>query len=117
MDIIIYCSDIAQLKTELIANGYSDTDEEGVVTYTHGNSITPIRYNGVKTVALVRDNKLDLELFPSLTDLGTYDDVFADTTAHNLYKSVYDYTVPVTYTDEDGVEQTYELPNKIGVFA
>ena len=112
-DIIIYCSDIEQLKQELSDNGFVDSKGN----YTHGNTITPIKYNGVKTLALVRNNKLDLTLFPSLTDLGTYDEMFADDESLALYKSVYDYTVPVIYTDEDGVEQSYTLPNKIGEFA
>jgi len=116
MDTLIYCSDIDLLKKELSDNGFTDTDMEGNTFYTHGNLLTPIRYNGIKTLALVRDNKLDLTKFTSLTELGTYEQMFADTTAHNLYKSVYDYTIPVTFSDEDGVQQTYSLPEKIGEF-
>lgn len=61
-------------------------------------------------------NKLDLTKFPSLTNLGTYEEMFADDVTHGLYKSVYPYDVPVTYIDEDGVEQSYDLPTKIGDF-
>lgn len=112
-DEIFYCSDIEQLKQELVANDM--VDEEG--NYTHGNTLTPIKYSGVKTLSLVRDNKLNLDKFPSLTNLGTYEIMFANDVAHSLYKSVYDYTIPVTYLDEDGVEQTYNLPTRIGEFA
>ena len=43
--------------------------------------------------------------------------MFADDAAHGLYKSVYAYDVPVTYADEEGIEQSFMLPEKIGVFA
>ena len=112
-DEIFYCSDIEQLKQELKDNDL--VDAEG--NCTHGNTLTPIKYNGFATLSLVRDNKLDLTLFPSLTNLGTYDEMFADNTAHDLYKSVYDYETPIVYIDEYGVEQSYSLPIKIGSFA
>lgn len=112
-DEIFYCSNIEQLKQELAGNGM--IDDEG--NYTHGNTLTPIKYSGVKTLSLVRDNKLDLTNFPSLTNLGTYEEMFANDVAHGLYKSVYHYDVPVTYIDNDGVEQSYNLPIKIGEFA
>jgi len=112
-DIVIYCSDIEQLKQELLDNKMIDEDGN----YTHGNTLTPIKYSGVKTLSLVRDNKLDLDKFPSLTNLGTYEEMFSDDVAHGLYKSVYPYDVPVTYIDEDEIEQSYMMPKKIGVFA
>jgi len=113
-DEIFYCSDIEQLKLELVAEGMFDEESQ---SYTHGNCLTPIKYNGVKTLSLVRNNKLDLSKFPSLTNLGTYDEMFSDEDKHNLYKSVYAYDVPVTYIDEEGNEQSYDLPIKIGSFA
>lgn len=112
-DEVFYCSNIEQLKAELVANEM--VDEDG--NYTHGNTLTPIVYNGVKTLSLVRDNKLDLALFPSLTNLGSYEELFADETAHGLYKSVYPYDVPIEYIDEDGQPQSYLRPQKIGEFA
>ena len=63
------------------------------------------------------NNNLDLELFPSLQSLGDYEEMFADTVKHDLYKSVYSYHIPVEYVDEDGKTQSYKLPTKIGVFA
>jgi len=113
-DEIFYCSDIEQLKQELKDNGYYD-EEEGV--YTHGNLLTPIIYNGIETLSLVRNNKLDLSLFPSLTNLGTYDEMFADDEKHDIYKNVYPYDVPATYTDDEGNEVEYLKPKYIGRFA
>jgi len=113
IDKVFYCSDIEQLKKELIDNEM--VDEDG--NYTHGNTLTPIKNNGVKTLSLVRDNKLDLAKFSSLTNLGTYEEMFADDVSHGLYKSVYAYDVPITYIDDNGVEQSYMMPQKIGVFA
>lgn len=112
-DEIFYCSDIEQLKQELVANEMMD--KEG--NFIHGNTLTPIKYNGIKTLSLVRDNKLDLALFPSLTNLGTYDNLFANEESLALYKSVYPYDVPIEYTDEDRATQSYLRPQKIGVFA
>ena len=112
-DEIIHCSDIEQLKKEFADNGMRD--EEG--NYTHGNTLTPIIFNGVKTLSLVRDNKLDLTKFPSLTNLGTYEELFADDEAHELYKSVYPYDMPIVYMDEEDVEQSYLRSKKIGEFA
>lgn len=112
-DEIFYCENIEQLKAELIANEM--VDEEG--NYTHGNTLTPIIYNGVKTLALVRNNKLDLELFPSLTNLGTYEELFADEASLALYKSVYPFDVPIEYVDDDNVTQSYFRPQKIGEFS
>ncbi|MBT8448837.1 MAG: hypothetical protein KJO69_04060 [Gammaproteobacteria bacterium] len=113
IDEIFYCSNIEQLKAELVANGM--VDEEG--NYTHGNTMTPIKYNGVKSLSLVRNNVLDLALFPSLTRLGTYEEIFADVDKDALYKSVYDYTEELSYMDEEGVVHTYFRPQRLGEFA
>jgi len=112
-DEIIYCENLTQLKQELKDNGF--VDEEG--NYTHGNLTVPIKYNGEKSLTLVRNNKLDLSLFPSLTVLGSYDEIRDNPEKDELYKSVWDYTQVDTYTDEDG--NTVEVPRqfKIGEFA
>ena len=115
MSEIIYCSDIKQLKQELVDNNYWDEESQD---FTHGNELTPIKKNAQgASLSYVMDNKLDLELFPSLQSLGDYDEMFADKNKHDLYKSVYPYHIPVEYVDEDGKTQSYELPSKIGVFA
>ena len=114
-DEIIYCSNIEQLKLELINNGFYDEESN---SFTHGNNLTPIKRNvSGASLSLVRDNKLNLDDFPSLTNLGTYDEVFADIAKDDLYKSVYPYDIPISYVDEDGVIQTRYLPKYIGVFA
>lgn len=124
-DEIFYCSDINQLEQELLDNGMVD----GEGNYTHGNTLTPIKYNGVKTLALVRDNKLDLALFPSIKNLLGYDELFTQEDENDeyaevpvdstlgLYRSVHPYHIPVMYIDDDGIEQSYYLHKKIGVFA
>jgi len=113
-DELIYCSDLEQLKQELKDNGM--VDSEG--NYTHGNTMSPIKTNDSgASLYLVRDNKLDMSLFPSLTSLGSYEEMFSDETKHNLYKSVYPYDVPVEYTDENGDIQTYMRPQKFAEFS
>ncbi len=115
MNEIIYCSDIKQLKQELVTNGYWDEESQ---EFTHGNEFTPIKKNALgASLSYVMNNKLDLELFPSLQSLGDYEEMFANTAKHDLYKSVYPYDIPVEYEDEDGKTQSYNLPTKIGVFA
>lgn len=108
-DTVIYCSNIEQLKEELTTQGYFDEESQDFIEI---NTITPRVKNGVETLALVRDNKLDLALFPSLTELGTYEEVFADNAKHDTYKRVYPYDVPVTYVDEDGTTQEYYRPQR-----
>jgi len=112
-DEIFYCSNIEQLKQELADNGMIDEDGN----YTHGNTITPIVYNEVKTLSLVRNNKLNLTKFPSLKNLGTYEEMFPDEINHELYKSVYPYDVPIVYIGENETEKSYIRPQKIGEFA
>jgi hypothetical protein len=112
-DEVFYCSNIEQLKIELMTNNMIDNNGN----YTHGNTITPIIYNGVKSLSLVRDNKLDLTKFPSLTNLGTYAELFANPVSEMLYKSVYPYDVPITFIDELGITHTIERSKYIGVFA
>lgn len=114
-DEIIYCSSIEQLKQELVANGYYDEETQD---FTHGNTLTPIVKNEAgASLSLVRNNKLDMTKFPSLTSLGSYEEMFADEEKHALYKSVYPYDVPVEYTDEEGQVRTYMRPERIGAFA
>jgi len=114
LDTVIYCSDLIALKTQLIADGYYD-EESG--TYTVGHSLTPLKYKGNTSLSYVRDNALDMSVYTMLEDLGTYDEIWADVVKDDKYKSVYDYTIIQTYTDEAGNVQTYTLPKEIGRFA
>jgi hypothetical protein len=53
----------------------------------------------------------------SIQSLGTYDELFSNEVSLALYKSVYPYDVPVSYTDIDGTTKEYLRPQKIGEFA
>ncbi len=124
-DEILYCSDLTQLKQEFKDAGMYDEEN---MTYTHGNYLTPIKVNATgQTLALVKGNKLEefdtngvslgMPEFPSLQSLGTYEEMFANPDRLALYKSVYPYDIPLTYMDDDDVEQSYFRPKKIGEFA
>ena len=113
MDTLIYCSDLTALKTQLKADGYYDEETK---TYTVNHTITPLQYNGNTSLSYCRGFALDLDVYTMLEDLGDYDVMFADADKLAKYKSVYDYTIPVEYTDEEGNVQTYMLPERIGSF-
>jgi len=114
-DKIIYCSDLTALKKQLVADGYYDK-ESG--TYTVNYTLTPLQYNGNTSLSYVRNFSLDLSVYTMLEDLGTYESIILASNDSKLtkYKSVYDYTTPVKYTDENGNTQTYTKPFKIGDF-
>ena len=118
MDKIIYCNDLEALKTKLKADGYYDEESD---SYTTNQTLTPIVKKTVNNITLslsyVRGFCLDLAEYTMLEDLGSYDDILADTAKLDKYKSVYDYETPIQYTDENGDTQTYTRPFKIGVFA
>jgi len=114
-DEIIYCSNIEQLRQELKDNGMYDEETD---SYSHRNTLTPIKRNvNGESLSLVRNNKLDMTLFPSLTSLGTYEELFADNVALDKYKSVYPYSTELFYVNDDGETIGYFLSPKIGVFA
>ena len=115
MDELIYCKNIEQLKQELIDNGYYDEESK---SFTHGNSLTPIKKNDLgASLSLVRNNKLNLDDFSSLQSLGTYEEMFANVASHDLYKSVYPYHIPISYLDENNLIVEYYLPQRLGEFA
>ncbi len=114
VDTILYCSDLEALRVMLEEDGYYDEESD---TYTVNHTLTPIRYNENRTLSYVRDCTLDLDKYTMLENLGDYDVMFDDELAHEKYKSVYPYDVEKFYTDEDGTEVGYFMPEKIGVFA
>ncbi len=114
MDKIIYCSDLEALKAKLKENGFYDDESD---SYNTKDTLTPLKYNGNTSLSYVRGFTLDLAVYTMLEDLGDYETMFADEAKHAKYKSVYPYDVPVTYMDENNVEQSYNLPEKIGIFA
>lgn len=118
MNTLIYCNDLEAFKTKLQADGYYDEESD---TYPLKHTRTPVKkkeINGtIHSLSYVMDCVLNIDDYAMLTDLGNYEEMFADTARHDLYKSVYPYDVPVTYIDENDEEQSYTLPTKIGVFA
>ena len=114
MDKIFFCSSLEQLKKELLDNGMIDSDGN----YTHGNKLSKIIKNDKgESVSLVHNNKLNLSKFPSLQDLGTYDEMFNNPDSLALYKRCRDYNIPITSLDENGVTIERYLPKKICEFA
>ena len=121
IDVITYCPDLEALRTELIASDSPYVDEEGRFNVP----MTPVRYNGSESIALLRVTDLALvEAVNGLTVLASapaggtaaFDALFTDPAATAIYDRVYDQT-PVTYTDEDGTEHTSTPPRVFGVFA
>ena len=116
MDKIIYCSDLIALKAQLKADGYYD-EESG--SYLVNHTLTPLKYSGNTSLSYVRGFALDLSVYTMLEALGTYETIVQAGNEAKLakYKRVYDYTKQVSYVDENGVTQSYDLPFEIGRFA
>ena len=114
---VIYCSDLEALKVQLDADGHYEKDSN---SYTLKHTLTRIKKKEiggvVHSLCYVGNCVLNLDDYPMLQSLGDYEEMFADETAHNIYKSVYDYETPEVYTDEEGIEHTRTLPTKIGEF-
>lgn len=121
MNVITYVKDTTKFIEELeqLAPQYIVTDEEtGDKSWTI--QTTPVVKSDVGSLAMSILDSQELEFIESMTtitNLGTYTELFANEESHALYKSVYDYETPITYIDEDGVEQSYMRPKKIGEFA
>ena len=117
-DEIILCSDLEAFKVALTENGHYDAEND---TFTVNPNLTPIVHaivgTVVKSLSYVRNNELDLTLYPMIESLGDYDNLTEGSMNLELYKSVYPYHIPIEYTDEDGTVRTYSRPFKIGVFA
>jgi len=113
MDSYIYCSNIEQLKQELKDEGFYDVETN---TYTHRNLLHLKKNENGASLGFIRNNKLDLDKFPSLTDFGNKEEILANEANHTLYKSVHPYDVPEVWTDKDNVEHTRTLPFEFGAF-
>ena len=114
---VSYCKDIEKLKEELVEKGFYDEESE---TFNIPNvDRTPVQYgdDGKSTLSFVQGDLAQLEALDTIVLLGTYEEIFADADKDSMYKSVYPYDVPITYVDEEGVEQSYLRPKKIGLFA
>jgi len=120
-DILVFCPDTGALVTELLEK-YPERlliNDEALENPQFIIDKTPTVRSGAETLALVRADDVVLAMLEALdtvTVLGTYDEVWADPALKAVYDRVYPRT-PVTWIDEDGIEQTHTPPEKIGVFA
>jgi hypothetical protein len=102
-----------------LPDSYKINDEDGNVT---GWTIqtTPVikNENGSLAMSILTDAELEfIGTMKSIQSLGTYEELFANEEALAIYKSVYPYDVPISYTDMDGNTKEYFRPQKIGEFA
>lgn len=115
----VYCSDTTALATELLANHPKYIGGDEVEGYTFKITKNPTKRNGDLTLALVVANDGEkMEVLQDLHDkgiiniLGTIDEVNADAEKLAIFKSVYDFTIPIDSVDEDGnaiqIEQNQE---------
>ena len=108
---------IAEL--EALAPSYVITDEDtGTKSWTIQHTPLVKNENGSLAMSILSDDELAfINIMPTITNLGTYEELFANETSHSLYKSIYPYDVPLSYVDENGVDVEYFRPQKIGEFA
>jgi hypothetical protein len=105
-------------ELEAVAPSYVITDENGDKSWKIQTTPIVKSPNGTLAMSILTDEEVEfIATMNTIKNLGTYEELFADEAKHELYKSVYPYDVPVAYTDEDGVEQEYFRPQKIGEFA
>ena len=121
-----FMDEVRERYPELIK--YDEQGNEDGVSIRHlalrrneqGNTLTYSLLTQKQYDMIVGDTLEDGTVIEPLTTievLGDYDAMFADAEAHEKYKSVYPYHVPLTYMDEDDVEQKYYMPKQLGVFA
>lgn len=108
---------MAELET--VAPHYVIIDEHtGAKSWTIQTTPIVKSPNGTLAMSILTDDELAfVATMTTIRSLGTYEELFADDTAHATYKSVYPYDVPMTYVDENGSTVEYYLPQKIGEFA
>ena len=121
MNVITYVEDTTKFIEELeqLAPQYIVIDEEtGKKSWTIQTTPVVKSDNGTLAMSILGAQELEfIESMTTIQNLGTYEQLFANEESHALYKSIYPYDEPLVYTDEDGVEQSYMRPKKIGVFA
>lgn len=119
--VITHCIDTKafMVELELLAPSYVTTDEEtGKKSWTI--QTTPIikSENGTLAMSILTDSELEfIKHMTTIKSLGTYEELFANEEAHTIYKSVYPYDVPLSYTDDENNTIEYFRPQKIGEFA
>jgi hypothetical protein len=119
--VITYVVDTTKFieELELLAPSYIVVDEEtGKKTWSIQTTPIVKSDNGTLAMSILEDEEMVfIESMTTIKNLGTYEELFADEDKHAIYKSVYPYDVPIVYEDEEGVEQSYMRPKKIGMFA
>jgi len=131
MDVITHVSDLALFREEAKVLAEA-TNEDGsklipALSYNaetdelvYGVTKIPVVYSMPESVTLIRaDDDSDLDHFEHFHRLGecfNNEYVFDTPEAQATYERVRG-DLTVTYTDEDGNEQTYQKPYMIGVFA
>ena len=108
---------IAEL--EALAPSYVITDvDSGIKSWTIQHTPLVKNENGSLALSILNDEELMfINGMTTITNLGTYEELFANEASHSLYKSVYPYDVPLSYVDDNGVDVEYFRPTKIGEFA
>ena len=106
-------------ELERLAPSYAITDEDsGKKSWTIQHTPLVRNENGSLALSILSDDELAfINTMTTIKSLGTYDEILANPESLALYKSVYDYETPITYTDENGAEYSYAKPFKIGEFA
>ena len=106
-------------ELEAVAPSYIITDEEtGKKSWTIQTTPIVKSENGTLAMSILTDDELAfISGMTTIKSLGTYDELFANEESNTLYKSVYPYDVPLSYTDEEGVVHEYFRPQRIGDFA
>ena len=106
-------------ELEKVAPSYIITDEEtGKKSWTIQTTPIVKSDNGTLAMSILTDDEIVfIDSMTTITNLGTYEELFTDEVSHALYKSVYPYDVALSYVDEDGAIVEYFRPQKIGEFA
>ncbi len=119
--VITYVANTAAFIEELeaMAPSYVIVDEDtGNKSWTIQHTPLVKNENGSLALSILSDEELMfINGMTTITNLGTYEELFANEANHLLYKSVYPYDVPLSYMDENGVAIEYFRPQKIGEFA
>lgn len=119
--VITYVADTSAFINELesMAPSYVITDEEtGKKSWTIQHTPLVKNENGSLALSIVNDDELALiNSMTTIKSFGDYPELEANAENLAIYKSVYPYDVPLSYTDEDGNTIEYMRPFKIGEFA
>ncbi len=125
-DVITYSDDTQALLDE-VADKFpeylitdEDTGERSIVPLTK----TPTKRSGDETLVVCRHFPEELSNLDHLKVIGyvsvtaphQYEPAFTVEGGEEIYERIYP-TAPVTYVDEDGIEQTYTPPKMFGVIA